>query len=126
MDKENLLEIPEFLRRKPKDIKRDIQPEKVTWWMPDLQAYRDEAIAKEKRKEEIQEEKSLRLARKARKKRIESNVLDAVGKNHITFGQIRAYIYDGTSDSEIKGAIRRLMKDGKLSKPSRRTYKVKL
>ena len=123
------LDIPKFLQRDYDPLKwveQYVPPKDTPWWMPDLQAYRDEAIAKEKRKEEIQEEKSLRVARKARKKRIESHVLDAIDKSHTTFGQIREYIYDGTSDTEIKGAIRRLIKDGKLSKPSRRTYKVKL
>ena len=129
MDDNDLLNIPAFLKREIKDLEPIIEeppPDKEESWIKLLREHQKKKEQRVARKAEIAQTKQERISRKARKKRIESNVLDAVGKNHITFGQIRAYIYDDTSDSEIKGAIRRLMKDGKLSKPSRRTYKVKL
>ena len=119
----DLLEIPEFLQREPKPVSNELVQDKPTdWWMPDLQAYKEERLAKEKRKQEIEQEKTDRAERKARKKRIEHQVYDAVSRKQNTFGMIRKVMLDNISDSEIRGAIRRLTKQNLLDKISKRVY----
>ena len=125
----SLLDIPEFLQRDydPLEwLEKYIPPKDEPWWMPDLQAYKDEAIAREERKKEIQEEKREKNKRKLRKQRIEYDVLDLISRNNNTYGKIRTNMHEGISDSEIRTGLRRLMKQGKVIKPSRRTYKVQL
>ena len=109
MSLDHLLEIPEFLQREPKPISsRPVLDNPVAWWMPNLQAYKEERLAKEKRKQEIEQEKTDRAERKARKKRIEHQVYDVISRKHNTFGMIRKTMLDSISDSEIRGGLRRL------------------
>ena len=122
----DLLEIPEFLQREPKPVSNELVQDKPTdWWMPDLQAYKEERLAKEKRKQEIEQEKTDRAERKARKKRIEHQVYDAISRKHNTFGMIRKTMLDSISDSEIRGGLRRLTKQGLIDKISKRVYAIK-
>ena len=123
------LNIPKFLQRDYDPLKwveQYVPPKDTPWWMPDLQAYKDEALAREARHKEIQKEKEEKNKRKMRKKRVEYDVLDYVSKQNITYKQIRAVMSESTTDNEIKSAIRRLIKQGSLVKLSRKTYKVKL
>ena len=115
---DHLLEIPEFLQRDP-----NVGPppedqgsrKKHDWWMPDLQSYRQEEIDRQQD----------RLARKKRKKNIEIIVVEAIQKKYNTFGKMMSIVSD-VSEAEMRGAIRRLMKDNKVVKLSRRVYGVKL
>ncbi len=125
---DHLLEIPEFLQRDP-----NVGPppedqgsrKKHDWWMPDLQSYRQEEIDRQQRKDEIAQIKQDRLARKKRKKNIEIIVVEAIQKKYNTFGKMMSIVSD-VSEAEMRGAIRRLMKDNKVVKLSRRVYGVKL
>ena len=122
------LEIPKFLQRDydPLDwLEKYTPPKDIPWWMPDLQAYKEERLAKEKRKQEIEQEKTDRAERKARKKRIEHQVYDAISRKQNTFGMIRKVMLDSISDSEIRGGIRRLTKKGLIDKISKRVYAIK-
>ena len=47
---------------------------------------------------------------------------DAVSRKQNTFGMIRKVMLDSISDSEIRGAIRRLTKQNRLDKISKRVY----
>jgi hypothetical protein len=126
---DDLLKIPKFLQRDydPLEWLESYTPHKdEPWWMPDLQAYKEEAFSRDKRRKEIQKEKEGIHNRKMRKKRIEYDVLDCVSKQNITYKQIRAVVNANTADNEIKSAMRRLIKQGSLIKLSRKTYKVKL
>ena len=128
MSLDHLLEIPEFLQRDydPLEwLEKYTPPKDIPWWMPDLQAYKEERLAKEKRKQEIEQEKTDRAERKARKKRIEHQVYDAISRKHNTFGMIRKTMLDSISDSEIRGGIRRLTKQGLIDKISKRVYTIK-
>ncbi len=125
---DHLLEIPDFLQRDydplkwlEKYTKRKDEP----WWMPDLQSYRQEEIDRQQRKNEIAQIKQDRLARKKRKKNIETIVVEAIQKKYDTFGKMMSIVSD-VSEAEMRGAIRRLMKDNKVVKLSRRVYGVKL
>ena len=125
---DHLLEIPEFLQRDydplkwlEKYTKRKDEP----WWMPDLQSYRQEEIDRQQRKDENNKIKQARLDRKKRKKNIETIVLEAIQKKYNTFGKMMSIVSD-VSEAEMRGAIRRLMKDNKVVKLSRRVYGVKL
>ena len=125
---DHLLEIPKFLQRDydplkwlEKYTKRKDEP----WWMPDLQSYRQEEIDRQQRKDEIAQIKQDRLARKKRKKNIEIIVVEAIQKKYNTFGRMMSIVSD-VSEAEMRGAIRRLMKDNKVVKLSRRVYGVKL
>ena len=120
---DDLLEIPDFLRRPYDPNKKYPARQDDPWWMPDLQAYKEEREAKEKRKQEIEQEKTDRAERKARKKRIEHQVYDAVSRKQNTFGMIRKSMRDTVSDSEIQSAIRRLTKKEMLDKISKRVYR---
>ena len=95
------------------------------WWMPDLQSYRQEEIDRQQRKDEIVQIKQARLERKKRKKNIETIVVEAIQKKYDTFGKMMSIVSD-VSEAEMRGAIRRLMKDNKVVKLSRRVYGVKL
>ena len=125
---DHLLVIPEFLQRDP-----NVGPppedqggrKKHDWWMPDLQSYRQEEIDRQQRKNEIAQIKQDRLARKKRKKNIETIVVEAIQKKYDTFGKMMSIVSD-VSEAEMRGAIRRLMKDNKVVKLSRRVYGVKL
>lgn len=125
---DHLLEIPDFLQRDydplkwlEKYTKRKDEP----WWMPDLQSYRQEEIDRQQRKDEIVQIKQARLERKKRKKNIEIIVIEAIQKKYDTFGKMMSIVSD-VSEAEMRGAIRRLMKDNKVVKLSRRVYGVKL
>ena len=125
---DHLLEIPDFLQRDydplkwlEKYTKREDEP----WWMPDLQSYKQEEIDRQQRKNEIAQIKQDRLARKKRKKNIETIVVEAIQKKYDTFGKMMSIVSD-VSEAEMRGAIRRLMKDNKVVKLSRRVYGVKL
>ena len=125
MSNEDLLNIPDFLRRKPEKV-RDVEPEEIEWWMPDLSLYQKDIKERQARREEILESKIEKNKRKVRKQLVQYDVLDAVSKQHTTFHKIRKFMSDDTTDNEIKSAIRSLIKQNKLIKPSQKTYKVKL
>ena len=125
---DHLLEIPDFLQRDydplkwlEKYTKRKDEP----WWMPDLQSYRQEEIDRQQRKDEIVQIKKARVERKKSKKNIEIIVIEAIQKKYDTFGKMMSIVSD-VSEAEMRGAIRRLMKDNKVVKLSRRVYGVKL
>jgi len=122
---DDLLEIPDFLRKSYDPNKKYPARKDDPWWMPDLQAYKEEREAKEKRKQEIEQEKTDKAERKARKKRIEHQVYDAVSRKQNTFGMIRKSMRDTVSDSEIQSAIRRLTKQKMLDKISKRVYRTR-
>jgi|TARA_R110000803_G_scaffold162681_7_gene226362 hypothetical protein len=125
MSNEDLLNIPDFLRRKPEKV-RDVEPEEIEWWMPDLSLYHKDVKEKQARREEIKKLNDLKYKRNMKKQLVQYDVLDAVSKQHITFHKIRKFISDDVADNEIKSAIRSLIKQNKLIKPSQKTYKVKL
>tara|TARA_R110000744_G_scaffold66669_6_gene136267 strand:+ start:477 stop:854 length:378 start_codon:yes stop_codon:yes gene_type:complete len=125
MSNEDLLNIPDFLRRKPEKV-RDVEPEEIKWWMPDLSLYHQDIKEKQVRREEIERLNDLKYKRKIKKQLVQYDVLDAVSKTHITFHKIRKFISNDIADNEIKSAIRSLIKQNKLMKPSQKTYKVKL
>ena len=125
---DHLLEIPEFLQRDYDPLKwleKYTERKDEQWWMPDLQSYRQEEIDRQQRKDEIAQIKQDRLARKKRKKNIEIIVVEAIQKKYNTFGKMMSIVSD-VSEAEMRGAIRRLMKDNKVVKLSRRVYGVKL
>ena len=125
---DHLLEIPKFLQRDYDPLKwleNYIKRKDEPWWMPDLQSYRQEEIDRQQRKDEIAQIKQDRLARKKRKKNIEIIVVEAIQKKYNTFGKMMSIVSD-VSEAEMRGAIRRLMKDNKVVKLSRRVYGVKL
>ena len=125
---DHLLEIPEFLQRDydpPKWFEKYTERKDEQWWMPDLQSYRQEEIDRQQRKDENNKIKPARLDRKKRKKNIETIVLEAIQKKYNTFGRMMSIVSD-VSEAEMRGAIRRLMKDNKVVKLSRRVYGVKL
>ena len=51
--------------------------------------------------------------------------MDAVRWKQDTYGKIRKFIYEDVADNEIKSALKRLLKNDRLIKPSSRTYKVR-
>ena len=125
---DHLLEIPDFLQRDYDPLKwleKYTERKDEKWWMPDLQSYRQEEIDRQQRKNEIAQIKQDRLARKKRKKNIEIIVVEAIQKKYDTFGKMMSIVSD-VSEAEMRGAIRRLMKDNKVVKLSRRVYGVKL
>jgi ClpP class serine protease len=125
---DHLLEIPEFLQRDYDPLKwleKYTERKDEQWWMPDLQSYRQEEIDRQQRKDENNKIKQARLDRKKRKKNIETIVLEAIQKKYNTFGRMMSIVSD-VSEAEMRGAIRRLMKDNKVVKLSRRVYGVKL
>lgn len=125
---DHLLEIPDFLQRDYDPLKwleKYTERKDEQWWMPDLQSYRQEEIDRQQRKNEIAQIKQDRLARKKRKKNIETIVVEAIQKKYDTFGKMMSIVSD-VSEAEMRGAIRRLMKDNKVVKLSRRVYGVKL
>ena len=125
---DHLLEIPEFLQRDYDPLKwfeKYTERKDEQWWMPDLQSYRQEEIDRQQRKDENNKIKQARLDRKKRKKNIETIVLEAIQKKYDTFGKMMSIVSD-VSEAEMRGAIRRLMKDNKVVKLSRRVYGVKL
>ena len=125
---DHLLEIPDFLQRDYDPLKwleKYTERKDEKWWMPDLQSYRQEEIDRQQRKNEIAQIKQDRLARKKRKKNIEIIVVEAIQKKYNTFGKMMSIVSD-VSEAEMRGAIRRLMKDNKVVKLSRRVYGVKL
>ncbi len=125
---DHLLEIPEFLQRDYDPLKwleKYTERKDEQWWMPDLQSYRQEEIDRQQRKDEIVQIKQARLERKKRKKNIETIVVEAIQKKYDTFGKMMSIVSD-VSEAEMRGAIRRLMKDNKVVKLSRRVYGVKL
>ena len=125
---DHLLEIPDFLQRDYDPLKwleKYTERKDEKWWMPDLQSYRQEEIDRQQRKKEIAQIKQDRLARKKRKKNIEIIVVEAIQKKYDTFGKMMSIVSD-VSEAEMRGAIRRLMKDNKVVKLSRRVYGVKL
>ena len=125
---DHLLEIPDFLQRDYDPLKwleKYTERKDEKWWMPDLQSYRQEEEDRQQRKNEIAQIKQDRLARKKRKKNIEIIVVEAIQKKYDTFGKMMSIVSD-VSEAEMRGAIRRLMKDNKVVKLSRRVYGVKL
>ena len=125
---DHLLEIPEFLQRDYDPLKwleKYTERKDEQWWMPDLQSYRQEEIDRQQRKDEIVQIKQARLERKKRKKNIETIVVEAIQKKYDTFGKMMSIVSD-VSEAEMRGAIRRLMKDNKVVKLSRRVSGVKL
>ena len=125
---DHLLEIPEFLQRDYDPLKwleKYTERKDEPWWMPDLQSYRQEEAERQQRKDEIVQIKQARLDRKKRKKNIETIVVEAIQKKYDTFGKMMSIVSD-VSEAEMRGAIRRLMKDNKVVKLSRRVYGVKL
>jgi hypothetical protein len=125
---DHLLEIPEFLQRDYDPLKwleKYTERKDEQWWMPDLQSYRQEEIDRQQRKDENNKIKQARLDRKKRKKNIETIVLEAIQKKYNTFGRMMSIVSD-VSEAEMRGAIRRLIKDNKVVKLSRRVYGVKL
>ena len=125
MTDEDLLYIPDFLRRKPQKVRVE-EPEEIEWWMPDLSLYQKDIKERQARREEILKLKIEKNKRKMRKQLVQYDVLDAVSKQHITFHKIRKFLSDDIKSNEIKSAIRSLIKQNKLVKPSQKTYKVKL
>jgi ClpP class serine protease len=122
-DINDLLEIPEFLRREPVDVPEHVEKKKK-WWMPDLLAYKLEQEAKQERKLEIENEKFAREERRARKQRIRNYVFSAISNGHNTMGKMMAVI-PNVNESDIRAALRKLMQLNSVEKISRRVYGVK-
>ena len=122
MSNDELLTIPDFLKREP-------QPEpkykevKKKWWMPDLLAYKKEQEEREKRKQELEEEKLNKQERKAKKKRTQNYVLDAIKKEYNTLGKMVKFI-PNAEENEIRAALRKLISLGDIKKVSRKVYSV--
>jgi len=127
MDDDDLLEIPDFLKRKydPSKKFKEYKIEKRRWIMPDMQSYKHEREEREKRKHEIIIEKQERKQRKSNKIKIEGYVIEAMSKGHNTFGQIKNNIPSDIEDKDIKTAITRLINKNKVIKVTRRIYKLK-
>ena len=127
-DKDSLLEIPEFLKRKPRNrVSKNYKSKslKQKWWMPDLVLYKEQRENRELRKKEIKQEKVLKKQRKQKKLNIESSLLDIISRGHNTFGKIRKCIgKDTTEDKEIRNALNRLVSKDKVIKVTKRIYKV--
>lgn len=128
-DKDSLLEIPEFLKRKPRNrVSKNYKSKslKQKWWMPDLVLYKEQRENRELRKKEIKQEKVLKKQRKQKKLNIESSLLDIISRGHNTFGKIRKYIGKDTDveDKEIRNALNRLVSKDKVIKVTKRIYKV--
>ena len=93
-DKDSLLEIPEFLKRKPRNrVSKTYKPKSIKqkWWMPNLVLYKKQREDRELRKKEIIQEKVLKKKRKQKKLTIEYSLLDIISRGHNTFGKIRNY-----------------------------------
>ena len=127
-DKDSLLEIPEFLKRKPRNrVSKTYKSKslKQKWWMPNLVLYKEQRENRELRKKEIKQEKVLKKQRKQKKLNIESSLLDIISRGHNTFGKIRKSIgKDITEDKEIRNALNRLVSKDKVIKVTKRIYKV--
>ena len=114
MDDKDLLDIPEFLKREIKDTETIIEedtPDKEESWKKILREHR--------------EDKERRALRRKRKQHVDNFVMDAVRWKQDTYGKIRKFIYEDVADNEIKSALKRLLKNDRLIKPSSRTYKVR-
>jgi len=122
---DSLLEIPDFLKRKPSDKPIVYKEQKKKWWMPDLHAYKLEQEEREKRRKEIEQENNEREERKARKRRIQNYVIDALEKKHNTLGKMMKVI-PNVQENEVKNAIRNLINTNRVVKISRRIYGLKL
>ena len=130
MDDTDLLDIPEFLRRKvskeERIIEEDTEPKKEEEsWIKILNEHREKKERRALRRKEIIKKKQDVLLRKKRKKYVDNFVMDAVRWKQDTFGKIRKFVTDDITDSEIKSSLRRAIKAELLFKPSSRTYKVK-
>tara|TARA_R110002020_G_scaffold119464_1_gene272570 strand:+ start:234 stop:641 length:408 start_codon:yes stop_codon:yes gene_type:complete len=130
-DKDSLLEIPEFLKRKPRNrVSKKYKPKSIKqkWWMPNLVLYKKQREDRELRKKEITQEKVLKKKRKQKKLTIESSLLDIISRGHNTFGKIRNYFKciekDTIEDKDIRNALNRLVKNNKLIKATKRIYKL--
>ena len=130
MDDTDLLDIPEFLRRKvskeERIIEEDTEPKKEEEsWIKILNEHREKKERRALRRKEIIKKKQDVLLRRKRKKYVDNFVIDAVRWKQDTFGKIRKFIVEDVTDSEIKSSLRRAIKAELLFKPSSRTYKVK-
>ena len=130
-DKDSLLEIPEFLKRKPRNrVSKTYKPKSIKqkWWMPNLVLYKKQREDRELRKKEIIQEKVLKKKRKQKKLTIEYSLLDIISRGHNTFVKIRNYFKciekDTIEDKDIRNALNRLVKNNKLIKATKRIYKV--
>ena len=128
MDDKDLLDIPEFLKREVKDTETIIEedtPDKEESWKKILREHREDKERRALRRKEIIKKKQDVLLRKKRKQHVDNFVMDAVRWKQDTFGKIRKFIYEDVDDNEIKSALKRLLKNDRLIKPSSRTYKVR-
>ncbi len=130
MDDTDLLDIPEFLRRKvskeERIIEEDTEPKKEEEsWIKILNEHREKKERRALRRKEIIKKKQDVLLRKKRKKYVDNFVMDAVRWKQDTFGKIRKFVTDDITDSEIKSSLRRAIKSDLLIKPSSRTYRIK-
>ena len=130
MDDTDLLDIPEFLRRKvskeERIIEEDTEPKKEEEsWIKILNEHREKKERRALRRKEIIKKKQDVLLRKKRKKYVDNFVMDAVRWKQDTFGKIRKFVTDDITDSEIKSSLRKAIKLELLIKPSSRTYRIK-
>lgn len=128
MDDKDLLDIPEFLKREIKDTETIIEedtPDKEESWKKILREHREDKERRALRRKEIIKKKQDVLLRRKRKQHVDNFVMDAVRWKQDTYGKIRKFIYEDVADNEIKSALKRLLKNDRLIKPSSRTYKVR-
>lgn len=128
MDDKDLLDIPEFLKREVKDTETIIEEDtsdKEESWKKILREHREDKERRALRRKEIIKKKQNVLLRRKRKQHVDNFVMDAVRWRQDTFGKIRKFIYEDVADNEIKSALKRLLKNDRLIKPSSRTYKVR-
>ena len=128
MDDKDLLDIPEFLKREIKDTETIIEedtPDKEEAWKKILREHREDKERRALRRKEIIKKKQDVLLRRKRKQHVDNFVMDAVRWKQDTYGKIRKFIYEDVADNEIKSALKRLLKNDRLIKPSSRTYKVR-
>ena len=128
MDDKDLLDIPEFLKREIKDAETIIEedtPDKEESWKKILREHREDKERRALRRKEIIKKKQDVLLRRKRKQHVDNFVMDAVRWKQDTYGKIRKFIYEDVADNEIKSALKRLLKNDRLIKPSSRTYKVR-
>ena len=128
MDDKDLLDIPKFLKREVKDTETIIEedtPDKEESWKKILREHREDKERRALRRKEIIKKKQDVLLRRKRKQHVDNFVMDAVRWRQDTFGKIRKFVYEDVADNEIKSALKRLLKNDRLIKPSSRTYKVR-
>ena len=128
MDDKDLLDIPKFLKREVKDTETIIEedtPDKEESWKKILREHREDKERRALRRKEIIKKKQDVLLRRKRKQHVDNFVMDAVRWRQDTFGKIRKFVAEDVTDNEIKSALKRLLKNERLIKPSSRTYKVR-